>query len=58
MSFDFYFLIFRLSNVMSVNIESLFKLCFGLSNIVLIAIAADNHIYKLGSFSIETWISK
>ena len=53
MSFDFYFFIFRLSNVLSVNTKSLFKLSSGLSNIFLIATAADNYIYKVGSFAIE-----
>ena len=47
------FFIFRLSNVLSVNDKSLFKLSSGLSNIFLIATAADNYIYKLGSFAIE-----
>ena len=47
------FFIFRLSNVLSVNNKSFFKLSFGLSNIFLIATAADNYIYKLGSFAIE-----
>ena len=45
MSFDFYFLIFRLSNVLSLNTKSLFKLFSNLSNTFLIAAAADNHIY-------------
>ena len=53
MSFDFYFFIFRLSNVLSVNTKSLFELSSGLSNIFLIATAADNYIYKVGSFAIE-----
>ena len=53
MSFDFYFFIFRLSNVLSVNTKSLFKLPSGLSNIFFIATAADNYIYKVGSFAIE-----
>ena len=35
MSFDFYFYIFRLSNVLFVNAESLLKLFSGLSNIFL-----------------------
>ena len=53
MSFDFYFLIFRLSNVLSVNTESLFKLSCVLSNIFLIATAADNYIYKIGGFAVD-----
>ena len=53
MSFDFYFFIFKLSNVLSVNTKPLFKVPSGLSNIFLIATAADNYIYKVGSFSIE-----
>ena len=53
MFFDFYFFIFRLSNVLSVNTKSLFELSSGLSNIFLIATAADNYIYKVGSFAIE-----
>ena len=53
MSFDFYFFIFRLSNVLSVNTKSLFELSSGLSDIFLIATAADNYIYKVGSFAIE-----
>ena len=47
---DIYFFIFRLSNVLSVNTESLFKMSSGLSNIFLIAIVADNYIYKVGGF--------
>ena len=50
MSFDFYFFIFRLLNVLSVNTKSLFELSSGLSNIFLIATAADNYIYEVGSF--------
>ena len=50
---NFYFFIFRLSNVVSVKIESIFKLSFGLSNILLIATPADNYIYKVGSFTIK-----
>ena len=53
MSFDFYFFIFRLSNVLSVNTQSPFKLSSDLSNIFLIATAGDNCIYKVGSFAIE-----
>ena len=53
MSFDFYFFTFGLSNVLSVNTESLFKLSCGLSNIFLIATAADNYIYMVRSFSVE-----
>ena len=34
MSFDVYFFISRLPNVLSVNTESVFKLTFGLSNIL------------------------
>ena len=52
-SFDFYFFILWLSNVLSVNTKSLFKLPSGLSNIFFIATAADNYIYKVGSFVIE-----
>ena len=52
MSFDFYFFVFRLSNVLSVNTESLFRLSSGLSNIFLIATAAGNYIYQVGSFTI------
>ena len=52
MSFDFYFFIFRLLNVLSINTESLFKLWSGSSNIFLISTAADNYIYKVGSFAI------
>ena len=52
-SFDFYFFIFWLSNVLPVNTKSLFKLPSGLSNIFLIATAADNYIYKVGSFATE-----
>ena len=51
MSFDFYFFIFRLSNVLFVNIKSLFALPSSLSNIFLIATTADNYIYKVGSFA-------
>ena len=47
------FFIFRLSNVLSGNNKSLFKLSSGLSNIFLIATAADNYIYKVGSFAVE-----
>ena len=54
MSFDFYFFIFRLSNVLSVNTKSLFKLSSGLSNIFLTATDADNYIYMVGSFAIES----
>ena len=53
MSFDFYFFIFRLSNVLPVNTKSLFKLSSSLSNVFLIATTADNYIYKVGSFAIE-----
>ena len=53
MSFDFCFFIFRLSNVLSVNTKSLFKVPSGLSNIFFIATAADNYIFKVGSFAIE-----
>ena len=53
MSFDFYFLIFRLLNVLPVNTKSLVKLPSGLSNIFLIATAADNYTYQDGSFAIE-----
>ena len=55
MSFDFYFFLFSLSNVLSVNTESLFKLSSGLCNIFLIATTADNDIYKVGSFTEEIW---
>ena len=51
--FRLLFFLFRLSNVLSVNTKSFFKLSSGLSNIFLIATAADNHIYKVGSFAIE-----
>ena len=44
---------FRLWNVLPVNTKSLFKLSYGLSNIFLIATAADNYIYKVESFAIE-----
>ena len=54
MSFNFYFFIFRLSNVLSVNTKSLFKLSSGLSNIFLTATDADNYIYMVGSFAIES----
>ena len=37
----------------AVNTESIFKLSSCLSNIFLIATAADNYIYKVGSFAIE-----
>ena len=53
MSFDFYFFIFTLSNVLSVNAKSLFELSSGLSNIFPIATPADNYIYKVGSFAVE-----
>ena len=53
MSFDIYFFIFRFLNVLSLNTESLFKLSSGLTDIFLIATAADNYIYKVGSFAIE-----
>ena len=53
MSFDFNFFIFRLSNVLSVNTESLLKLSCGLTNIFLIATAADNYIYKIGGFAVD-----
>ena len=55
---DIYFFIFRLSNVLSVNTESLFKMFSGLSNIFLIAIVADNYIYKVGGFEIEIRFQK
>ena len=48
-----YFFIFRLSNSLSVNTESLLKMSSGLFNIFLIETAADNYIYKVGSFVIE-----
>ena len=53
MSFDFYLFKLRLSNVLSVNTESLFKLPSGLSNMFFIATAPDNYIFKVGSFAIE-----
>ena len=54
MSFDlFFFFMFRLSNVLSVNTESLFYLSSSLSNIFLVATVADNYIYDVGSFEIE-----
>ena len=43
----------QVAELLYVNTESLFKLSFGFSNIFLIAAAADNCIYKVGSFSIE-----
>ena len=45
--FRLLFFLLRLSNVLSVNTKSLFKLSSGLSNIFLIATAANNHI-RLG----------
>ena len=53
MSFDFYFFIFRLSNVLSGNTKPLFKLPSALSNIFVIATAADNYLYKAGSLAIK-----
>ena len=52
MSFDFYFFVFRLSNVLSVNTYPLFKLSSSLSNILLITTDADNHT-KDESFAVE-----
>ena len=49
MSLDFF--IFRLSDVLSLNTESFFRLASGLSNIFLIATTANNYIYKVGSFA-------
>ena len=53
MSFDFYFFLFRLSNVLSVDTESLFKLSYGLSNRLLTATATDTCIYEVGSYRDE-----
>ena len=55
MSFDFYFFIFKLLNVLSVNTERLFKLSPRLSNIFFIATGADNYIYiyRVGIFAIK-----
>ena len=49
------FYILRLSNVLSVSTESVFKLSSGLSNIFFIAAAPDNYIYKVGSFPVKIW---
>ena len=59
-SFFFYFFIFRLSNELSVNIKSLYKLSTGLSNVFIIATAVDNYIYEVWSFTLrliynESW---
>ena len=51
--FQLLFFIFRLSNMLPVNTKSLFKLSSSWFNIFLIATAADNYIYQVGSFAIE-----
>ena len=48
-----YIYIYILLNVLSVNTESLFQLSSGLSSIFLIPTAAENYIYKVGSFAVE-----
>ena len=55
MFFNFYFLVFKFSNVLPVNTESLFKLSSDSSNIFLIATATDNSRYQLGSFAVQIW---
>ena len=48
-----YIYIYILLNVLSVNTESLFQLSSGLSSIFLIPTAAENYMYKVGSFAVE-----
>ena len=51
--FDFYFVIFMLSNVLSVKTESLFKLSCGWSNMFIIAPARVNCTDEIGSFAVK-----
>ena len=54
--FRLLFFIFRMSSVLYVNTEPLFKLSSGLLNIFLFATVADNYIHRVGSSTIKVRI--